>query len=113
MGKKVDRCISFEVTQEELVARISTRLICPKDQTVYNQKQKPPQVAGRCDKCGTPLEQRLDDDPERVKQRFIVYAQQTTPVKAYYRDRNLLYVLNGMGNPDHIYAEIKRALGLG
>ena len=58
------------VTQEELVRRLSGRLICRRCQTPYHRTNLPPKVEGRCDRCGGELYQRADDQPEVVQRRL-------------------------------------------
>jgi adenylate kinase len=109
--RKVDAVISLEVPEAELVARLSGRRTCPKDGTVYHFVQNPPRNEGKCDRCGSALTQRPDDQPDKVKERLAVYAQQTAPLKAYYRERGLFRPVDGVGIPDAIFSAIRRALG--
>lgn len=89
-GQKVTVAIQFEIGEEVLVRRLSARYLCSNCQTPYNLVTSPPRVPGVCDKCGAPLYQRADDQPETVKKRLQVYREQTEPVVAFYRSRGLL-----------------------
>jgi adenylate kinase len=109
-GRKLDAVISLVVPEETLVERISGRWSCPGDGSVYHLHQSPPKRPGVCDKCGSTLIQRDDDKPERVRERFAVYAAQTAPLESYYAKQGLLHRVNGIGTPEEIYAEIKRVL---
>lgn len=109
-GRKLDAVISLVVPEDTLIERISGRRSCPKDGTVYHVYQNPPKRTGVCDKCGSDLIQREDDKPEKVRERLAVYAAQTAPLEAYYAEQGLLHRVNGIGTPEGIYAEIKRAL---
>ncbi len=109
-GRKLDAVISLVVPEDTLIERISGRRSCPKDGTVYHVYQNPPKRTGVCDKCGSDLIQREDDKPEKVRERLAVYAVQTAPLEAYYAEQGLLHRVNGIGTPEGIYAEIKRAL---
>jgi len=108
---EVDRVISFDISPELLVRRLSDRLMCPKCQSVYNVASKPPKVADRCDRDGTVLIQRPDDRPEAVTTRLKVYAEQTAPLLEYYRKRGLLRGIDASGTPDEVAARVRRALG--
>jgi adenylate kinase len=110
-GKKLDAVVSFDVPEEVLIERISGRRSCPKCGTVYHVAETPPRRSGFCDKCGSELVQREDDKPEKIRQRLAVYADQTTPLKAYYARRGLLRNLDGIGPPEQVYRELKKALG--
>jgi len=108
---EVDRVISFDISPELLVRRLSDRRLCPKCQSVYNVASKPPKVADRCDRDGTVLIQRPDDRPEAVTTRLKVYAEQTAPLLEYYRKRGLLRGIDASGTPDEVAARVRRALG--
>lgn len=110
-GRRVDHVISLEVPNEELVERLSGRRSCPKDGSVYHVVSSPPRKEGYCDACGTGLIQRADDQEDKVRNRLRVYEDQTSPLKAWYQKRGLLRAVQGVGAPDAIYADIRRALG--
>ena len=90
--------------------RLSGRRSCPKDGSVYHVPQNPSKREGHCDQCGSSLLQREDDKPEKVRERLAVYARQTAPLEAYYDKQGLLRVINGVGSPEDIYAQIKKIL---
>jgi len=109
-GQKIDAAISLRVPEETLVERLSGRRSCPKDGSVYHVSQNPSKREGHCDQCGSILLQREDDKPEKVRERLAVYARQTAPLEAYYDKQGLLRVINGVGSPEDIYAQIKKIL---
>lgn len=109
-GEKIDAAISLRVPEETLVERLSGRRSCPKDGSVYHVSQNPSKREGLCDKCGSSLLQREDDKPEKVRERLAVYARQTAPLEAFYDKQGLLRVINGVGSPEDIYAQIKKIL---
>jgi adenylate kinase len=109
-GQKIDAAISLRVPEETLVERLSGRRSCPKDGSVYHVSQNPSKHEGLCDICGSSLLQREDDKPEKVRERLAVYARQTAPLEAYYDKQGLLRVINGVGTPEDIYAQIKKIL---
>jgi adenylate kinase len=55
-------------------------------------------------------EHRPDDNPEVVRGRLKVYAEQTAPVADFYARRGKLQVVDGVGELDEVTARIKRAL---
>jgi adenylate kinase len=111
LGRAITRCLSYEVAEEVLVERMSGRRSCPKCGTVYHVSQSPPQRDGYCDRDGTGLVQRDDDKPETVKKRLQEYAAKTEPLRRFYRERNLLSEIEGVGSPEGILAATKLALG--
>ena len=80
----VDVALSIEVPDEAIVHRMAGRRTCPKCHATYHIEGNPPKVEGICDKCGTPLGIRHDDDPAVVLQRLEVYHAHTEPVKEHY-----------------------------
>lgn len=97
--KKVDRAVLIDVSQDELLRRLSGRWICRKCQAPYHMQSAPPRVTGRCDKCGGELYQRADDTKETVMKRLEVYFAQTAPLIDYYRQAGKLLEVKGEGEP--------------
>ena len=106
----VDRVVSFEISPDRLVQRLSNRRLCPTCQSVYNLVTKPPRVPGKCDLDGAELLQRPDDRPEAVTTRLKVYAEQTAPLLDYYRKRQLLRSIDADGSPEEVTARVRKAL---
>jgi adenylate kinase len=57
--------------------------------------------------------QRGDDTPEIIRRRMQSYWQETAPLLDYYRERNILYTIDGVGTPDEVFGRIKAALERG
>lgn len=110
-GIPLDLAADIEVGEDELVRRLSGRRVCPNCAAIYNVDSSPPRVTGFCDKCGTELVQRPDDEPEAVRTRLRVYGEQTQPLLDYYRKRGLLLRLNGAKGPQSVAEELESALG--
>jgi adenylate kinase len=102
-----ETAISIEVTEAEAVERLLSRLTCRECGAIYNQRNKPPRVAGVCDICGGIVEQRADDNEEAVRQRFRVYAERTLPVIEYYANCNVLARVDGSGPAAQVYERLK------
>ena len=59
----------------------------------------------------TPADQRrADDSAETLRERLVVYHQQTAPILPYYRDRGLLKTVDGMAGIDDVAAAIDNIL---
>lgn len=102
------RCaLLLDVPDEIVVRRISGRRVCPACGAGFNVDTLPPKQEGICDACGAALVIRKDDTPETVRHRLAVYAEQTFPLIAYYRERNLLRIVDGSG--DDLDAKVKVA----
>ena len=63
--------------------------------TVYNLEADPPTVDGVCDKDGGALMQRDDDQPEPIRRRLALYAEQTAPLLTYYGAQGLVETVDG------------------
>ncbi len=111
IGKKIEAVLSFEVPAETVVERISGRRSCPTCGSIYHVSANPPKRAGFCDKDNTGLVQRSDDAAEKVRARMVEYANLTAPLKAFYEKKGLLTAIDGVGSPEGIYTEVKKALG--
>ncbi len=66
-GARVDAAILIDVPEDELVARMTDRLICRSAGHPYNLCTRPPLVAGICDIDGSELYQRPDDAEATVR----------------------------------------------
>jgi adenylate kinase len=106
----LDVVVSFELPASDLIARLSSRRICPTCQTVYNLVTQPPKVPGRCDKDGTELIQRPDDLPAAIQTRLAVYAEQTAPLLGYYRKAGLLSAVDASGDPEAVATRVRKLL---
>ena len=110
-GQALDAVIFFDVSEEELLRRLTGRRVCRQCQTTYHLVSAPTQKPGVCDRCGGELYQREDDRAETVRRRLEVFARQTAPLLDYYRQRNLLTTVAGEGPIDSIRQAIRRAAG--
>jgi len=109
-GETLNRVLSLTVPEEELVRRLSGRLICRRCQAPYHTEFSPPKMPGRCDICGGELYQRKDDSPEVVRQRIRVYAAQTQPLVRYYGDRGKLTEVDGVGDIEGLNRHLVEAV---
>jgi adenylate kinase len=109
LGRPLERVIFFEVSEPELLRRLTGRRSCPACQSTYHLVSAPPRQPGVCDRCGSALVQREDDREETVRKRLAVYASQTEPLLAYYRDRGLLVSVPGEGSIETIRGGVRRA----
>jgi adenylate kinase len=66
-------------------------------------------IIGRC-QIRFQAENRADDNPDTVRKRLGIYAEQTAPVADFYARRGKLQIVDGVGELDEVTARIKRAL---
>jgi adenylate kinase len=106
---KVDVIILLKVPDWIIIERLSTRRICKNCGAVYNIRFLKPKVDMVCDKCGGPLYQRSDDNPEVIKKRIEVYEEQTRPILQLFRERTVPFVVatcNALDTPPETIVEI-------
>ena len=102
----------IEVSDEEIVTRLSGRRECGKCGTPYHTVYKPSSKGNICDVCGGELIQRADDNEETVKNRIKVYHEQTEPIKEYYQNTGKLVVVYGKEKLEDTTKAVSEALGL-
>ena len=112
-SKAIDKAVYIKVSEEELLKRLSSRWVCRHCQTVYNMIDSPPEVWGKCDKCGGELYQRPDDTTETVKKRLKVYFKETVPLIDYYARKGNLLEIDGEGSVDKVTQRIVAVLHTG
>ncbi|MEW5986979.1 MAG: adenylate kinase [Chloroflexota bacterium] len=111
LDKKVDAVIHLVVSDEELVSRLSGRLICRECQTPFHQVNNPFKSCpfNKCE--GQYLYQRDDDKPETVRARLQTFHQQTSPLIDYYSQAGVLKTIAGEGAVDEVTQAMLVALG--
>lgn len=95
IDKKIEYVLYVDVPEEVIVKRLSSRRVCPKCGKSYNMISNPPSDGDKCDDCGTAIVARADDNPETIRNRYRVYEDSTEPVIEYYRNRNVLFTVDG------------------
>ncbi len=110
-GRALDCVLVLDVSEEEVVRRISGRLVA-KNGRIYHELYDPPKVPGVDDDEGLPLERRPDDEADVVRNRYRnVYLAQTLPVRGHYQQVGVREVLiDGMGTTDDVAARLDAAL---
>jgi len=103
LRKRFNRVIYLRVDVDELLRRLSGRLVCPVCQRTY-----PPGTAA-CEADGSALVQREDDKPEAVRPRIEIYLEKTVPVLDHYRASGLVSEIDGRGTIDDISRQVLAA----
>jgi len=102
----LDAVVFLDVSEEELVDRLTGRRVCDDCGANYHVEFSPPEEEGVCDECGGDLIQRDDDTEETVRERLRVYEENTAPVVEHYRDEGVLVEVDGEGTPDEVFESI-------
>ena len=111
LGITFDKVISLEITDIEVMKRITGRRECSKCGATYHVKYNPSTQGDKCQKCGGELITRKDDTVETVTTRLKVYHQRTEPLKAYYLETGNLVVVRGRKRIEGTTRHLLKALG--
>lgn len=111
-GVVIDKVLLLEVDDDAIVDRLSSRRECSKCGMPYSIIANKPETEGKCDKCGSDLIQRADDNIETIKNRLDVYHEQTEPIKTYYENLGLLITAKGEEQLKDTTSNVVKALGL-
>ena len=111
-GVKFDAVVSIEISEDEILRRMSGRRVCEACGSSYNVEAVPPRVEGVCDNCGGKLIQRKDDTPETVRERLKVYHTETEPLVGFYAQRGLLKSVAVNGTKEETAQAILAVLGM-
>jgi adenylate kinase len=107
---KLSVVLELVVDEDEVVRRLSGRRTCRRCERVQHVLYDPPARKGICDDCGGELFQRDDDSEGTVRHRLEVYAEQTSPLIAFYADETILNGIDATGPVEEITSRAMAAL---
>jgi len=107
---EIDAVIMIRVEEAELINRIAGRRSCAYCREIYHIVVKPPEKEDICDKCGMQLIQRPDDNEEVLKQRLLVYHKDTEPLLKFYKEKKVLYYVDGKYGIEETHRQITEIL---
>ncbi len=110
IGREISVVISIDTPKEELIRRITGRLVCKNCGAPYHKETRKPKVPGICDICGGELVQRPDDNKEALEVRLAHYDKQTKPLLEYYEKKGLVHTLDGKKGVDALMDDIEKIL---
>ena len=101
--------LNLNVQQDVIIKRILGRRVCSKCGLIFNNYfSTAKNEKHQCD--AKYLHKRSDDNEETLKNRFEIYNNETLPILDYYKNQNLLYEIDGMGDIHTIYKEIRHII---
>lgn len=109
-GLQLDHVVFMDAPEDVLLKRLSGRLICRTCGLTFHRQYSPPREPGICDRCGGELYQREDDREEVVAHRLHVYAEQTKPLLAYYKQHGGFVSVDASGDAETVYQELKKVV---
>jgi adenylate kinase len=105
----IDLAVNLEVPVDVVLARLAARRVCTDCGANYSVDE-PPKYPWTCDICGGEVVQRADDTEEAIRRRLDLYERETSPLVAWFEERDLLEEVDGMGDPDEVTARLIRAI---
>ena len=106
LERPLDAALLIDVDAEVIVKRLTSRRMCKECGYIGSVAD------ASCPKCGGEMYQRDDDKAETVLNRLEVYHQKTAPLIDYYRGCELLVSIDGDRDPQVVFADVEKALGL-
>jgi adenylate kinase len=101
VARPLDVVIDLDVPEDVVLTRLASRRVCVDCGANYST-DRPPKYGWVCDNCGGDVVQREDDTSDAIRRRLAEYTRKTEPLIAWYRDRKLLEVVDGMGPADEV-----------
>lgn len=101
----IDLVIDLDVPTEMVLKRLASRRVCSVCGANYSLGERP-KHDWICDACGGEVIQRGDDTEQAIQRRLDIYDSQTKPLIDYYRGREKLAVVSGVGEPDEVMARL-------
>jgi adenylate kinase len=110
-GRKLSAALYIDADDETVVERLSGRRVCANGH-LYHVKFDPPKHDNVCDQDGRPLQQRPDDEEDKIRTRLETYHRETEPLIEYYDERGLLRRFDGARRPEEVHDIIRATLGM-
>ncbi|HOP61175.1 MAG TPA: adenylate kinase [Candidatus Saccharicenans sp.] len=109
-ANRPETAFEFKINEQEILRRLSGRMVCLQCGAVYNIDNNRPQADGLCDLCGSKLVVREDDRPEVIRERIRLYLETIAPLIDYYFSKNVLFEINAEDTAENIFRAIQAVL---
>lgn len=111
------RIVQLALTDEVVIARLSSRLICQNKicQAVYSETdtELAPRQSMTCNECEQQLVRRKDDEFDAIKERLIIYHRHAHDLLNYYRSTGRTIEQLAVERPMHeIFGTFAQLAGL-
>lgn len=109
---KLNGVLYFAISDDDVVRRISSRRCCARKECgiCYNLISRPPKTEGICDKCGTSLVLRDDDQESTVRRRMHEFHKNTDALIEHYRMNGQLREFDATQPVEAIYSNVIKSL---
>ncbi|AFZ71405.1 adenylate kinase [Natronobacterium gregoryi] len=102
----LDIVLYLDVSEEELINRLTGRRLDPETDEIYHLEYNPPEDP----EVEERLVQRDDDTEETVKERLRVFRENTEPVIDYYEEQGDLERVDGEQAPDEVWEDVQATI---
>jgi adenylate kinase len=99
----VDAVVHYELSVDDIVARMGGHRTCMNCKGVYHVEARRPKQPGICDHCGLVLQERPEDRAAIVRGHAEAYEQRMKPLVEFYRRQGLLVSIPATGTPAQIF----------
>lgn len=108
LGYSIGEVILINIAEKTLEKRITGRRICENCNTIFNINEidSSTKKESICDVCGGKLYQRNDDNLESFQTRYRMYKEKTEPLIKHYKEKKVLYEVNGEQSVEDVFKEI-------
>ncbi len=98
--------IYINISKDIAEKRLLSRKICKSCKQIFtaNYKDKV------CNKCGTKISTREDDNPEAIKKRINIFFEETMPIIKYYESEDRYILIDGEKSIEEVFNEIKNKI---
>ena len=105
---KLDLAVNLTIDDDEVVRRIGGRRLCTNSScgALFHVVAKPPRVPGVCDKCGSPLAEREDDQEATIRRRLVEFHKNADAVIGHYHTTGILRNVSATDPPERIYSNV-------
>ncbi|MBC8227200.1 MAG: adenylate kinase [Gammaproteobacteria bacterium] len=112
IDKPLNAALLVDVESEILIKRLSGRRTCSLTGKTLNVYFSSEDEINECIKSGGKLIQREDDNVESITNRINVYKEQTEPLINFYKNKDLLKMIDGEGKIADVYDRVIKILEL-
>lgn len=107
LGRRLTAAVQIDISEEEVVRRLSGRRTCVKAGHNFHVEFDPPKNEGYCDIDGSKLVVRDDDTPDVVLHRLAQYREKTEPLVKYFEKAGILRRVDGSRPPEEVSDKIR------
>ena len=110
IGVKIDKAVEISVSDEEIIKRLSGRIICEDCGEIFHLENKKPVNEGVCDVCGGELKVRKDDEFETIVKRLKVFHEEMEPLRRYYFEKGKFFKIDGEMQQEEVTKDLLRVV---